>query len=84
MEIANIQSQVSKAETLLKVFTIGGAAAAALLLFTAWQVYLGAEQFTASAQTELRESRSTLEKEIFELKSQVAGYHRLIDKPAPK
>lgn len=84
VDIAKIQSQAAETRRLLNILWISGFAAALGLLYTAWQVYVGAQQFTASAQTELRESRSTLEKEIFELKSQVAGYQRLIDKPATK
>jgi deoxycytidine triphosphate deaminase len=84
VEIAKIGSQAAETRLLLRVLSISGFVAALVLVLTAWQVYLGALQFSASAQTELRESRSGLEKEILQLKSQVDGFQRLIDKPASK
>lgn len=82
LEIANIQNQTERARTLLAAYTLGGFAAAIALLFTGWSVYSAAQQFAASAQTELRESRSQLATEVQNLKAQVEEYKSNVDATA--
>jgi len=69
MAVAQMREQADSANNLLRLYTLGGLVAAVGLLFTGWSLYNGAQQFTASAQTELRESRYQLSKEMQELKA---------------
>lgn len=69
--------QVAQAQKLLAAYTLGGIAAAAALVFTAWSLYAGAQQFTASAQTELRDGRGKVSEEIANVKAKQEELERL-------
>ncbi len=71
---AEMRAQADRARSLLNGYTIGGVVAAVALLFTGWSVYNSAQQFAASAQTELRESRYKLAEDVRNLKVLVEDY----------
>lgn len=61
---------VERSQRLLNIYSLGGFVAVAALIYAAWSLYLGAQQFTASAQAELRENQKNLKTEIDKLKKQ--------------
>jgi deoxycytidine triphosphate deaminase len=59
---------VESSKRLLNIYSVGGVIAVAALVYAAWSLYLGAQQFTASAQAELRENQKDLKAELDKLK----------------
>lgn len=74
--VSEMRTQADRARNLLTVYTLGGIAAAVGLVLTGWSLYNGAQQFTTSAQTELRESRYQLSKDMQDLKALVESYKK--------
>ena len=59
-----MNQQVTQTKSLLRILSWSGVVAAAVLILTSWSLYNGVQQFTAAAQTELREERQKTVKRI--------------------
>ncbi|MER9680375.1 hypothetical protein NKJ23_13730 [Mesorhizobium sp. M0184] len=77
--VAEIQTQADRTRNLLNIASIAGVIGVAGLVITCWQLFAGAQQFAADAQTELRGSRYQLAQEVQNLKDQVADIKRQLD-----
>lgn len=72
----SIKNQYDETKRILNIYTLGGAIAAVALIYTGFSVYISSQQFVASAQTEMRESRYQLAKEVHELRALVQDYRK--------
>lgn len=85
-----LQDQARKARRLLTIYTVGGVVAAAGLfiataglVFSGWSLYSGAQQFTASAQTELRQSRDRLSDQVQGLSKRLDAAEHALEHVTP-
>ncbi|AZO10563.1 hypothetical protein EJ074_16565 [Mesorhizobium sp. M3A.F.Ca.ET.080.04.2.1] len=79
LSIAEMRKQAEWTRNVLNIATVAGAIGVAGLVITCWQLFAGAQQFAADAQTELRGSRYQLAQDVQVLKDRVADLKRQLD-----
>jgi deoxycytidine triphosphate deaminase len=73
-----LKKEARRAKALLGAYSLGGLIAAIALLYTTWSAYVGTQQFTASAQSELREGRAKISDELNKIRTKQDELERLI------
>lgn len=71
--LQSVTDQVNKANRIFQTISVVGIATVAALFFTAWSLYIGVQQFTASAQNEVRQEQQKLQGRLDSLERQVRG-----------
>lgn len=78
----SMTEQAARTDRLLKFLSAGAAAAAVGLVLTSWSLYNGVQQFTAAAQTELRQERQRTAERLETLERRLRDAEQSTSAPA--
>lgn len=68
-----MNEQAKSTNRLIQIISVGGVVAALGLVYASWSLYQGAQQFTAAAQTELRQERQRTAERIEALERRLSN-----------